>query len=176
MKIALIAASTGGPKKISKIISSLGVLKESSVIIAQHMAKDFLESFSKELNKISKNNVLIAQNNMKIQKGNIYICEEKTYQKNGVFIKEKSNHFNPDINTLFNSFIGVNSEILGVILTGIGDDGVDGCVSLSQNGAICITETKKSAIIDGMPFRARERNIPAFDFDEIVTKIVEFLK
>jgi len=176
MKIVLIGASTGGPKKISKIISSLEDLNDSVVIIAQHMAHDFLGSFSNELNKISKNKVLIAQNNTKITPKHIYICEEKTYQKNGIFIKEKSNHFNPDINALFNSFVGVNSEVLGVILTGIGDDGVEGCVNLSQNQATCITETKKSAIIDGMPSRAREKNITAFDFDEILAKIVEFVK
>ena len=176
MKIVLIGASTGGPKKITKIISSLGELKNSAIIIAQHMAHDFLESFSKELNKITKNKVTIAQNNTNIEPNNIYICEEKTYQKNKTFIKEKSNHFNPDINTLFNSFVNSNYKVLGVILTGIGDDGVDGCVNLAQNGSICITETKKSAIIDGMPARAREKNIPAFEFDEIIKKIVDFIK
>ena len=175
MRIILIGASTGGPNKIQKIISSLGVLKESAVIIAQHMTSEFLYSWTKELNKISKNKIYIPQNNQKIEVG-IYICEKKTYQKNLTFYKEETTSFNPDINTLFNSFVDLDIPKMGVILTGIGNDGVEGCYKLYKKGAICLTETKESAIIDGMSARAREKNIPAFDFDEIVKKIVEFSK
>ena len=46
-------------------------------------------------------------------------------------------------------------EILSVILTGIGSDGIDACKNLTNNGAACITESQHSAIVDGMPNRAR---------------------
>ncbi len=44
---------------------------------------------------------------------------------------------------------------MGVILTGIGDDGVDGCKELSLSGCTCLTETEQSAIVDGMTSRSK---------------------
>ncbi|MDQ1298690.1 MAG: two-component system, chemotaxis family, protein-glutamate methylesterase/glutaminase [Campylobacterota bacterium] len=65
---------------------------------------------------------------------------------------------------------------MGVILTGIGEDGVDGCNNLSLNGAKCITENEHSAIVDGMPLRARTviANIKATDMRHIIQEIKEF--
>ena len=63
-----------------------------------------------------------------------------------------------------------------MILTGIGDDGVSACKELSLNGASCITESQKSAIVDGMPSRARlfVPNIEVEDINTIVKTISEF--
>lgn len=93
--------------------------------------------------------------------------------------KEKMPHaYNPDINTLFNSFVPLSheTEILALILTGIGEDGVSACVALSSQGVRCLTETSQSAIIDGMPMRARElvQNIEAHSIEEIVKIVREF--
>jgi two-component system chemotaxis response regulator CheB len=66
--------------------------------------------------------------------------------------------------------------ILSVILTGIGDDGINAVKELSTHGAKCLTEGVKSAIVDGMPSRARKEvpNIEILELDEIVQKIKEF--
>ncbi|NPA12046.1 MAG: chemotaxis protein CheB [Epsilonproteobacteria bacterium] len=176
MKIVLIGASTGGPNKIQKILSSLEELNDTSVIIAQHIRRDFFPSFVSNLKKYTKFPLKAPQNNEKITPSTIYVVDEKTTQKNNRFVLEKSPHFNPDINELFKSFVNSNNEILAVILTGIGDDGVEGIVQLKNKGAVTATEDSASAIVDGMPARARERGIKAYPFEEIIKLITRFSK
>jgi len=183
-KIVLIGASTGGPGQIKKIVQTLPSLHNCSIIIAQHMADGFLESFVSNLNKYTTNSIKMAESEKILHNNSIYVCEKSmTIEQslNSIYFKKQmhlANSFNPNINMVFNSFVQLSKsiEILSVILTGIGDDGVQACVNLSENGVRCITETKQSAIIDGMPSRARElvANIEAYDIDEIIKIICEF--
>lgn len=183
-KIILIGASTGGPGQIEKIVASLPELTCTTIIIAQHMAKGFIPSFAKRLKDHSINQISMAEDRTYIKSGSIYLCDGfTTVIKNALelFFKNKAakdDQYNPDINTVFNSCVPLakNIEILAVILTGIGDDGVDGCKNLSLNGARCITESEQSSIVDGMPSRARIEvpNIEISNMDEIINKIKGF--
>lgn len=183
-KIVLIGASTGGPGQIEKIIKSLPQLSDTTVIIAQHMAMDFIPSFVKRLQEHSINPVSMVNNDYVLKPANIYLCYGITSAKKSgyelTFNVESSqeNKYNPDINTVFNSFAPFvkDIKILGVILTGIGDDGVDGCRELSLMGARTITQNEQSAIVDGMPSRARKDvpNIEISDIEGIKNKIKEF--
>lgn len=179
-KIVLIGASTGGPGQIKKIINSLPKLEDTTIIIAQHMVDGFMDSFASRLQNTSNNKISVVQDKQTFQKANIYICDGETMLNKGIFTKKRAseNSFNPNINILFNSFTSLakEKEILCVILTGIGDDGVEACKNLSLNGARCITENETSAIVDGMPSRARllVTNIEIYDIDKIVKIISEF--
>lgn len=183
-KIILIGASTGGPGQIQKIVTALPKLNNSAVIIAQHMAHDFIPSFMKRLQENSLNELSIAQENQIIEKGFIYICNGQTAVKRNssslCFTQKDSllNDYNPNINLLFNSFVpfAKEFEILSVILTGIGEDGVEGCQQLGLNNSVCLTESEQSAIVDGMPNRARAvvENIKVLDIADIITEIKEF--
>ena len=183
-KIVLIGASTGGPGQIEKIVGSLPPLSESAVIIAQHMSMDFIPSFTKRLKELSINNISMVSDNTSVESGNIYLCHGITsVRKDGYGLKfsvESSQQYkyNPDINTIFNSFVPFAQEIemLGVILTGIGDDGVEGCRQLSIKGVRTVTQDEKSAIVDGMPSRARKEipNIEVTDIAGIKEKIRSF--
>ena len=183
-KIILIGASTGGPGQIEKIIQNIPKLNSTIIIIAQHMARGFITSFASHLQNCSLNPIELAQNNQSLKNGYIYLCsgftrvEEKNSQL--YFIQEESpdNGYNPNINLIFNSFVpfSKNLDILSVILTGIGDDGVEACKALSLNSAKCLTESQESAIVDGMPHRARilVPNIKVLDIDNITLNIKEF--
>ena len=183
-RVVLIGASTGGPKQIERILSELKVLGETSIVIAQHMAYGFVDSFAKSLQDKSKNKVIVIQNNTLLESSKVYLCTGMTEVSNNhgsmkFFTKDSTTHnFNPDINTIFNSFIPFtqNLKILSVILTGIGDDGVDATKELSIRGVRCITENASSAIVDGMPSRARllVPNIEIFSFEEIIDEINRF--
>ncbi len=181
-KVVLIGASTGGPGQIDKIIKSLKVLQKTSIIIAQHMADGFMQSFTNEIQKSNHFKVQMAKKDLPLTTNTIYVCEKNiVVDKDNLVFCEKENSFNsynPNIDLIFHSFSPLCKEIkiLSVLLTGIGEDGVSGCVDLSKNGARCITETSKSAIVDGMPKRAREfvPNIEAYDVDTIVKIISEF--
>jgi two-component system chemotaxis response regulator CheB len=183
-KIVLIGASTGGPGQIEKIINALPELKNTSIVIAQHMVVGFMASFAKRLQENHLNPISVAQDNTYLENANVYVCcGATTVSRNSsgfIFSKKDSpvNAFNPDINILFNSFVvfAKEVEILSVILTGIGHDGVDACKTLGLNGSSCITESESSAIVDGMPSRARKevQNIKVLDISEIVESIKEF--
>lgn len=179
-KIVLIGASTGGPGQIQKIINSLPKLQDVTIIIAQHMVHGFMDSFANGLKNMNHHCISVIQDNQPFEKDNIYICEGEVKLIDNHFSKKSAstNSFNPNINILFNSFIPLckNKEILSVILTGIGDDGVIACKNLSINGARCITESKESAIVDGMPSRARLLipNIEVYKIDKIVKTVSEF--
>ena len=185
-KIVLIGASTGGPGQIEKIVNALPSLHNTTILIAQHMALGFMSSFAKRLQDNNINSISVIQNNDYLENAKIYVCCGITsIRKNGsgyIFSQEKSpmHAFNPDINTLFHSFTPYSEDfdILSVILTGIGHDGVDACKTLSKNGSICITENENSAIVDGMPSRARKEvdNIKVLDILQIVDSVKEFCK
>mgnify|MGYP002640350079 CR=1 FL=1 len=143
-----------------------------------------MTSFAKRLAELSSYEISVAQNDEILKSQHIYLCCGRTsVSQNGpsLYFSEQAsqeNHFNPDINLLFNSFVAFANEIeiLGVILTGIGDDGVDGCKTLSLNGCVCATQSEESAIVDGMPSRARAEvpNVKVGDIEEIAKIIREF--
>jgi len=185
-RIILIGASTGGPGEIQKIVESLPKLKNETLLIAQHMMEGFMNSFSSRLQNSSENLISIAQDKELLKSGHIYVVEGQTKvqlsQNSLLFSKESSskNSFNPSINILFDSLtpLSQNIEILCVILTGIGDDGVQACKNLSLNGARCLTQNEQSAIVDGMPNRARTlvQNIEVYDTPTIIKTIKEFVE
>ncbi|MCX6053125.1 MAG: CheB methylesterase domain-containing protein [Campylobacterales bacterium] len=183
-KFVLIGASTGGPGQIEKIISALHPLESTVIVIAQHMVDGFVPSFVNRLRHNSKNPISMAENGALIEVGHIYVCNGHTQiiqQSSQLYFLQKESpkeSYNPNINLLFSSFSSFAKaiETLAVILTGIGDDGVNGCNELSLNSAKCITENEQSAIVDGMPSRARAvvANIKATNIDEIIQIIKEF--
>ena len=159
-------------------------LVDTSIIIAQHMVKGFIPSFTSRLKEHTTNRVSLAINKGNFEVGQIYLCNGFTEIKKSkyeLYFSNKpanDNSFNPDINTIFNSCIPLlkEVEILSVILTGIGNDGVKSCRELNLNGARCITESEHSAIVDGMPSRARKEvpNIEVSDISGIINRINGF--
>ncbi len=148
------------------------------------MAVDFIPSFVKRLQEHSANPILMAIENSTIKAATVYFCHGiTTIKRDGYelsFKVESSQEYkyNPDINTVFNSFVPFASaiDILAVILTGIGDDGVEGCKQLAMAGSRTITQNEESAIVDGMPSRARKEvpNIEISNIETIREKIREF--
>ena len=100
-----------------------------------------------------------------------------------LFISKSDNskvRFNPDIDTLFKSAVNLKDKftVMSVILTGIGDDGSDGCFKLIEEGIECIGENEESAVVFGMPKKAKEKNqkVKLKSLEEIIKEIKEFGK
>lgn len=163
-KLILIGSSTGGPSHIQKILLALPESFNATILIAQHMGDEYLESFASRLDKESQIKVHLASDKVELLVSNAYICTKKSEILSSseglkILIKDnEKNHYNPDINTLFYSATNLSSnfDILSVILTGIGEDGADGMLELSKKGAKTIAESQESAIVFGMPMRAAE--------------------
>ncbi len=183
-KVVLIGASTGGPGHLKKILSSITPSFNSAIVIAQHMNSTFIPSFINQFQTELLLPVHALDTKMTLEKGHIYICPQHCQIKNehrtlrAEPTEQGQTPYNPSIDTLFCSALEClgNMDVLAVLLTGIGHDGAYGLSELQKNGATCIAESEKSAIVYGMPKRAVEINphITSMPLDEIVCAIQKF--
>lgn len=183
-KILLIGASTGGPGHLKKILSAISDNFSMSIVIAQHMNGTFIPSFINQFKSELKANVNSIDSLLELKPTNIYICPNNCrIHKRDLTIKVEpfigiETPYNPSVDTLFFSAVPYCNEvdILAVLLTGIGQDGANGLSELQKNGAQCIAENEKSAIVYGMPKRALEinPNIQSQHLDDIIVSIKKF--
>ena len=185
-KVVLIGSSTVGPGLIEQICSSLPSNYKYPVCIVQHMPEQFTKAFADRLDRSSALNVHESSHNMELLPGNIYVARggvhmnfaKKTSGK--IVIREDknkgNNFFQPSANDMMNSALNLfgGSSLIGVILTGIGDDGADAMVSLKRDGAYTIGESENSATVYGMPKEAYDRGgvCEQLDFNNILKKII----
>lgn len=163
-KLILIGASTGGPGRIHTILSSLDATFNATIVIAQHMAAPFITGFTAQLQAISPLDVCEVQGACRLENATVYVCRQTSVLVGkgcDIWIEPLAGDdfaFNPQIDPLFVSAASLNSPVraMGVILTGIGEDGAKGAEALSRRGAACYFENEESAIVYGMPRRAKE--------------------
>jgi two-component system, chemotaxis family, protein-glutamate methylesterase/glutaminase len=180
-KIIIIGASTGGPGHIQKILAALKPDFSASIVIAQHMGNEYIPSFVKQLNSICRHEVIDVSSEQVLLASHIYVGSLLTSIKidsRGLSFSQKvptASGYNPDINYLFASAAKITHQVtvLGIILTGIGNDGVNGCRLLFEKGAECIAESESSAIVDGMPMQARNtiKGIKVLSLNQVINKI-----
>lgn len=184
MKLIIIGSSTGGPGHLDKILKGLSRDFNATIVIAQHMSPHFIESFARQIGTISSLEVHVAHDGMVLNPSNVYVCSGECRivedYHHLVLTHRQSNEsiYTPDIDALFSSVAQLSSSFkrLGVILTGIGEDGAKGALELFESGGKCIFESEESAIVYGMPRRAIELVPQAAtgSIDEIVRAINRF--
>ncbi len=148
------------------------------------MGAAYLPSFIKRLDEKCAVSVRALESGIVLQRGVVYVATGKPQlrEHNGSLHVEKvetvNNHYNPDIDHLFKEMAVFTGEVemLGIILTGIGEDGVAGCARLVEQGVRCVAESQESAIVYGMPMRAKERiaTIEVQSLDTIIETVVTF--
>jgi len=183
-KLIVIGASTGGPSHITKIVSSLDSHFNATIIIAQHMGSAFIPSFVSRLNECSRLSVVLIADGLQIKNGYIYVCTglvditNVTGTQNLHVTKNSRDTYNPNIDHMFSSASKLlpQVEVLSIILTGIGEDGVEGSFEISQRGGYCIAESEESAVVYGMPARTKEKvsNIQVKNLQDIIKEIKKF--
>lgn len=168
-KILLIGASTGGPGLIEQICTALPATYPYAVCIVQHMPEQFTAAFATRLDKNSTLPVIEAKDHTELYPGNIYLARGGVHMHFGkkvtgrVVIREEkkkgANFFQPSVDEMFMSALKVFSgdQIVGVLLTGIGDDGANGMVAIKQAGGFTIGESEETATVYGMPKEAYDR-------------------
>jgi two-component system chemotaxis response regulator CheB len=184
-KVVLIGSSTGGPGLIEQICASLPANYKYPVCIVQHMPEQFTAAFAQRLNRASALNVHESAQNMELIPGNIYVARGGVHMNfakkvsGKIVIREDKNKgenfFQPSVNDMMFSAMEVfdPKNLVGVILTGIGDDGADAMVKLKSGGAYTLGESEDSATVYGMPKEAYDRGgvMEQLDFKQILKKI-----
>ncbi len=164
-----IGVSTGGPRTLMEIIPRLPADLPVPVMIVQHMPPLFTASFAEHLNTVSEIKVKEAEQSEQLLPGVVYVAPggyqmtvSKSVLGKGAVVRLSTQNsayaFCPSVNVLFDSIAQVyGPRGVGVLLTGMGDDGADGMVKIRQAGGYTIAESEETAVIFGMPREAIER-------------------
>ncbi len=189
-KVIFIGASTGGPPAIQKILSQLDPNLPAPVVIAQHMPKSFTTAFASRLNTICRIKVKEASDGEQLQNSFVYICPGD-YQTRVIRNLDgrctfsitsntiENDVYAPSINTLFFSAAKEFAQnAIGIILTGMGEDGVRGLKNIKLMGGLTIAQDRNSSVVYGMPRAALEQQaaVRILSLDDIANEIELTLK
>jgi two-component system chemotaxis response regulator CheB len=162
-----VAASTGGPAAIQKLVADLPRSLSAPIIVVQHMPVGFTRLFAERLNALSHYTVREATNEEPVKKRHIYVAPAGAQTIisagiNGPALKV-SDKAHPDLHTpsadaLFESAASVYGErTLAIVLTGMGEDGARGAEAVRAAGGHVIAESNETAVVFGMPRSVIER-------------------
>ncbi len=158
--IIVIGASTGGTVAIAEILKMIQP-PICGIVIVQHMPPDFTYAFATRLNEVCKIEVKEAKDGDQV-KNNLAIIapggKHMLLQRNGrgynVQIRDGQlvNRHKPSVDVLFRSAANsAGPSAIGIILTGMGDDGAHGMAEMRQTGAYTIAQDERSCVVFGMP-------------------------
>lgn len=159
-KVIVLGASTGGTVAIEQILTKLPI-STAPMAIVQHMPVHFTKAFADRLNERCRVTVQEAVNGQPVGRGQVLIApggKHMLLQKNGagyrVEVKDGPpvNRHRPSVDVLFRSAVhSAGPNALGVLLTGMGDDGATGLLELKNSGAKTIAQDEASCVVYGMP-------------------------
>ncbi len=185
-KVVVVGASTGGTEALGDFLKAMP-LDAPGIVVVQHMPEHFTRAFASRLDTIcgisvkeAENNDTIIRGRALIAPGNHHVLLKRSGARYYVELKDGplvSRH-RPSVDVLFRSaarYAGKNC--IGVIMTGMGDDGAKGMLEMKQAGAFTIAQDEESCVVFGMPKKAIElgavdrvahiNNIPSIVFNAL---------
>lgn len=158
-----LGISTGGPLSLQKVIPKISALKlKCPMFIVQHMPPKFTKSLSDRLNDLSEVNVKEAENNEIVKGGTVYIAPGGFHMvvKTGlnsqpvISISDKPDGYlhKPSVDVMMESVVDMyGKKALGIIMTGMGKDGLEGIKKLKAVGGYAIAQDESTCVVYGMP-------------------------
>ncbi len=186
-KIVAIGSSTGGTEAIKAVLQELPAAFPS-IVITQHIPITFSKSFAERVNSVSALEVCQAEDGQQILPGHAYIAPGDKHlmvERSGARYYCRLNdgpavsRHKPSVDVMFRSVAqNVGANAIGVMLTGMGDDGAKGMLEMKEAGATNIVQDEKSSIVWGMPgsavkIGAAEEQLP---LNKIAGKLLTLLK
>ena len=162
-KVIAIGASTGGTEAIYSVVKAFS-REMPGIVIVQHMPPVFTRMYAERLNNSCQMEVKEAQDGDLVVPGRVLIAPGDYHMKllcdkNHYFVKcfsgERVNGHCPSVDVLFNSVAeAAGPNAVGIILTGMGQDGAKGILQMRKKGAYTIGQDEKSSVVYGMPMVA----------------------
>ena len=162
--VVAIASSTGGPPAIQAILTALPSDFGAAIVIAQHMPPGFTRSFAERLNKLSPLAVREAAAGDRVEPGRVLIApgghhmivtRDRLGLVAGIIARNPDDKYVPSADRLMTSVADAcGHAVLGVVLTGMGKDGMEGTKAIKRRRGNCLAESEESAVIFGMPQEA----------------------
>jgi two-component system chemotaxis response regulator CheB len=185
--VIAVASSTGGPSALMEIFARFPANYRNAVLIAQHMPDKFTRTFAERLSRRGALRVGEAADNDVVSEGVGFVCPgrhcmELEVSPRGtmalrVTAPNERDRYVPSADRLLSSVAaGLGRRAVGVILTGMGDDGVEGARRILDAGGIVIAESEASAVVYGMPGAAvragaASQSLPLSEIAELLSKL-----
>ncbi|MBE7440339.1 MAG: chemotaxis response regulator protein-glutamate methylesterase [Spirochaetales bacterium] len=180
--LVAIGASTGGIHALETILSALPEVCPP-ILIVQHMPERFTRAFANRLNSVASLRTKEAEDGTRLEPGlaliapgNFHMQLGPGQQKVQIFQGELVNRHRPSVDVLFKSVAKYAPGSLGILLTGMGDDGAAGLLSMRKAGCRTIAQDRATSVVYGMPAEAArlgaaERILP---LEEMARAIQEY--
>ena len=163
-RVVAIAASTGGPQALQQILSRLGADFPAPIVVSQHIAEGFAQGMVDWLNGCTPLTVSVARNREQVRPGCVYVNPSEyamaiTSQGQTMLGEQQAGTpYHPCCDILLRSAAEAYGEHgVGVILSGMGDDGVEGMGAIRSAGGATLAQDAKSSVVYGMNRLAVER-------------------
>lgn len=182
-EVIVIASSTGGPNALSEVLKKLKAPIHIPILITQHMPAVFTTTLAERLGELSCKKCLEGIDGEVIKPNQIYLAPGNyhmslTGNKNSPTIKldqgPQRNYVRPCADFLFESATQIyGNKVLGIVLTGMGKDGLDGVRAIKSKQGAVIIQNQESSVVFGMPGAVYEHNLYDFmgNLDDIAMKI-----
>lgn len=164
-KLLVLGASTGGPETLSAIFRALPASTPGTLVV-QHIPKSFVPPLARRLNEVSKMEVREARSGDRLRPGlallspgDRHLLVAKRGQEYEIEVKDgpKVFHQRPSVEVLFQSAARAGgNRAVGVILTGMGNDGATGLLAMRKAGAVTLAQDRLTSVVYGMPRAAAE--------------------
>ncbi len=165
-RVVALGTSTGGTQALEVVLTSLPRVTPG-IVIVQHMPEKFTAEFAKRLNSLCQIEVKEAQNNDRVVPGRALLApggKHMLLRRTGaqyyveVMDGPLVNRHRPSVDVLFRSVAKcAGANALGVIMTGMGDDGAAGLLEMRNAGAHTVAQDEESCVVFGMPKEAIKR-------------------
>lgn len=163
-RMVVIGSSTGGPPALQNIFSAITDEIPVAFAVAQHMPSGFTRAFAERLNRFCVLSIKEAENGDIVRPGQVLIAPGgknlELFQKGSNVIAKVSDpkghqRYLPSVDALFSSAASIyEKRLLGVVLTGMGNDGRMGVHTINSHGGRVIAEAEESCVVFGMPKEA----------------------
>jgi len=156
-----IGSSTGGPSALLEVFAKVPQNTTSAIVVAQHMPDKFTRTFAERLDKRGTVRTREAEDGDKISRGTGFVCPgrqcmEVVSVESELRVKVQApasgDRYVPSADRLLSSAArAMGSRTIGIVLTGMGDDGLEGARAIRDAGGTVIAESQETAVVYGMP-------------------------
>ncbi|PSH05435.1 MAG: chemotaxis response regulator protein-glutamate methylesterase [Acidobacteria bacterium] len=188
LPLAVLAASTGGPATLMKLMPDFPASFPGAMLIVQHMPGAFTSQFAEQLASVSQIPVKQAENGETLLAGHAYVCPGDCHLRvapPGRIVLDNGPRiggYRPSIDVTLESVAALaGARAVAAILTGMGNDGARGAMAIQENGGLVIAQDEATSVIFGMPAEAIKTGavgqvLPIESIAAAITRCVTFYK
>lgn len=186
-RVLVIGTSTGGPQALTRVLTALPSDFPLPVAAVVHIPPGYTMALARRLDQVSPLSVVEAWDGLELRPGQAIIARAGLHlrlERRGAKVvaaldlKPLLMPHRPSVDVLFQSAVeAFGSGVLAVVLTGMGDDGLNGARAVRQAGGAVLTEAEASCVVYGMPRCVREAGLSSVEapLDEIPTEILRLI-